>query len=268
MVIVIYGIIPCYNESLYIKEVLREACLSDIDKIIVVDNGSTDETLEILRSELSDKVNILYCSTPLGYDVPRAAGLHFALMEGGEYFVYLDGDMDGIKGEDINMIIKSLRLGVDLSLTDCYYKGELPCGLARFVVEYRGMLNQELNLFDKIKYSTPSHGPHGISRRLAASVPLQYVAVPPLLLCWAHKKGFVVEIGLNKLHSFLGSSERDERHTLLMAETIIGDCISGINYINSNTLGRFYEGMEYTGYHRDRRFDLLDLIIKDAALRE
>ncbi|TDT62335.1 glycosyltransferase family 2 protein [Fonticella tunisiensis] len=263
----IYVIIPCYNEGRFIKEILKEVSKSDADKILVVDNGSTDNTLDILKSFESHKINILYCNTPLGHDVPRAVGLSYALSDGGEYFIFIDGDMLGITKDDINTLIKSLKLGVDLSLTDCYYDNELPSGLAYYVLEFRKMLNMELNLFDKIKYSTPSHGPHGISKRLAESIPIHYISIPPLLLCWAVKMGFTVDVGLNKLHRFLSLMSRTEKHALKMAETIIGDCICGINYVKNNTLSRVYEDIEYTGYHKDRRFDLLDIMLNDAALK-
>ena len=261
----IYIIIPCYNESLFLKEIIEEADKSLADRILIVDNGSTDDTLELIRESSSGKIDILYCNTPLGYDVPRAVGLHQGLLEGGEYFVFLDGDMNGITALDINNIIRSLKLGVDLSLTDCYYNGELPTGLGHFVIEFRSMLNKELKLYDKIRHSTPSHGPHGISRRLALSVPLHYIAVPPLLLCWGAKMGYTIEIGLNKLHKFMGSAPRGENHALKMTETIIGDCVCGINYIRKNMMSRIYDGIEYSGYHSERRFDLLDIIIRDAA---
>lgn len=261
----IYIIIPCHNESVFLLDIVKEALASSADRIILVDNGSTDDTLEVIKNLSSDKIEVLYWNLPLGYDVPRAAGLHYALLEGGEYFVFLDGDMKGIKSPDIEKLIDSLKGGVDLSLTDCYFEGDLPQGLGHFVIEFREILNRELKLFDKIKYSTPSHGPHGISRRLALSTPLRHVAVPPMLLLWAAKFGFRVEVGLEKLHRDIGSLERDEKHALKMAETIIGDCVSVINFLKEGKPIRRYDGIEYTGYHYERRLDLLDIIIKDAA---
>lgn len=256
----IYTIIPCCNEAENIRKVLHSASKSNTDKILVVDNGSYDGTTKIIKKYPSDKIQLLSFNIPLGHDIPRAIGLFYALMEGGDYFVFLDGDMIGITKNDINTMIRSLKSGVDLSLTDCYCKGDMPTGLAQYILNFRKMLNIRLNIFDKIKYSTPSHGPHGISKKLAGSIPLEYISVPPLLLAYAAKNKYLIDIGLNKFHKDMVKEEDAGEHTLNMAETLIGDCICGIRSAANRPLSRKYDSIEFVGYHKNRRFDVLELI--------
>jgi glycosyltransferase involved in cell wall biosynthesis len=259
---VICTIIPCFNEADNIEKVLDEAVKSNTDRILIVDNGSTDGSTDIIKSYNSDKIDLMFFNTPLGHDVPKAAGLFYSLADKGEYFIFVDGDMVGINREDINNLILSLKSGVDLSLTDCYYDGITPSGLAQYVLYFREILNSKLNLFDKIKHSTPSHGPHGISKKLAESLPTEYAAIPPLLLSHAAKNNYSVEIGLQKLHKDMVDDDQSSSHALTMCETLIGDCLSGLSLMKNKTLTRLYKNIEFIGYHKDRRFDILEMITK------
>jgi glycosyltransferase involved in cell wall biosynthesis len=259
---VIYTIIPCFNEVSSIEKVLNAAVNSDTDKVLVVDNGSTDGSTDVIKNYSLNKVDLLYFNTPLGHDIPKAAGLFYSLLDKGEHFIFVDGDMIGVNSKDINSIILSLKSGLDLSLTDCYYDGTTPSGLAQYVLHFREILNSKLNLFDKIKYSTPSHVPHGISKKLAASLPLEYTAIPPLLLSYAAKNNFNIDIGLKKLHKDMVDDNKSSQHALTMCETLIGDCISGLSFIKDKPLIRKYKEIDFVGYHRNRRFDILEMITK------
>jgi hypothetical protein len=157
---------------------------------------------------------------------------------------------------------------MDLALTDCYCDGSLPEGLATYVLEFRKMLNKQLNVFNKIKHASPSHGPVGMSKKLAESIPLEYIGVPPMILEYAVENNFKVDIGLKKLHNDLCSNERTIKHRLLMAETIVGDCVSTLRRTKGNIVNRKYDGIEYTGFHENRRFDILDLLKGDGYLNK
>lgn len=257
-----YIIIPCLNESLHIESIIKTCEKSNSDRILLVENGSDDGSLEIIKKNLSDKTEIIFINTPLGHDIPKALGLHYALMDGGEYFIFFDGDMIGMTKDDINTMFNSLESGIDLALTDCYCDGFLPDGMATYVLEFRKMLNKELNIFDKIKHASPSHGPIGLSKKLAKSIPNEYIGIPPLILEYAVENNYSIDIGLKKLHAALGSNERTEKHRLKMAETIVGDTIYAIRNSKYNIANRKYDGIEYMGFHENRRFDILELITK------
>lgn len=259
-------IIPCYNEGSYIETVIKNAEESSADKIIIVENGSEDDSFKIIKQNLSEKTSIIYVNTPLGHDIPKAAGLYFSLLDEGDYFIFYDGDMTGMEKEEIESIFESLKSGNDLVLTDCYYDGNLPSGLAAYVLYFRKLLNNELNIYNKIMHASPSHGPVGLSKKLATSIPIEYIGIPPLLLVYAAENNFKISIGLQKLHESLGSRERTEKHRLKMAETIVGDCIFALRKFKNDIPNRKHDGIEYSGFHSNRRFDLLKLITSKADL--
>lgn len=259
-------IIPCCSEGPYIERIINEGEKSSADRVIIVENGSEDDSFDIIKKNLSDKTNILYVNLPLGHDIPKAVGLYYSLLDEGSYFIFYDGDMIGITSDDIDAMFGALKSGADLVLTDCYCDGSLPAGLASYVLSFRKMLNKELNLFYKIKHASPSHGPMGMSRRFSLSVPIEYMGIPPLLLVHAVDKGFRVDIGLKKLHMDLGTQERTDKHRLKMAETLVGDSIFALKSSRNELTNRKYDGIDYIGFHENRRFDILELITVNAGL--
>ena len=119
-------------------------------------------------------------------------------------------------------------------------------------------LNRTLGLEQSLGTASPSHGPHAVSRRLLLSVPLRELAIPPVSLALAVKKGFPVHIGTRIPHKELGSPDKNTRHARLIAETIIGDCMEAINVYHNQERRRTCDHVEYDGYHSQRRWDLLD----------
>ncbi len=85
-------IIPCYNVAAYICQCLDSVLNQSLREleVICVDDGSTDKTLEILRSyeKKEPRVRVL-CQKNQFAGVARNAGLAVAQ---GEYIAFLDGD--------------------------------------------------------------------------------------------------------------------------------------------------------------------------------
>src|SRR5687767_13957126 len=79
-------IIPCYNQSRFLADAIRSVRTSLAVEIVVVDDGSTDDTPRVARSE----TGIVYHAQPnAGLAAARNAGLGVSR---GERIVFLDAD--------------------------------------------------------------------------------------------------------------------------------------------------------------------------------
>lgn len=255
------AVVPIKNEEKKLKRTMETLLSIPLEMIVAVINGSNDNSYNIVRQSLIEKILPLHFTETLGFDIPRAIGAKAALARGASTVLFIDGDMDGNLSENIKELVCLVnRGGADMALTDCY-PGENRKGLsqlANLVLKARYQLNQVMGLEHRLGAASPSHGPHAISRRLLMSVPLRELAIPPVFLALAVKGGFHVRIGTRAPHKELGSPQRNTIHSRLIAETIIGDCMEAINVYHGQERRRSCGQMEYDGYHSQRRWDLLD----------
>ncbi|MEO0258013.1 MAG: glycosyltransferase family 2 protein [candidate division WOR-3 bacterium] len=87
-------IIPCYNERQTIEEIIRRVESVNIDKeIIVVDDGSTDGTREILRRITKEKphVKVIFHEKNQGKGGAVRTGVQHAT---GDYIIIQDADFE------------------------------------------------------------------------------------------------------------------------------------------------------------------------------
>ncbi|MFA6099453.1 MAG: glycosyltransferase family 2 protein [Patescibacteria group bacterium] len=87
----VIGVIPAFNEQSRIAEVLR-ASLSYLDGIIVVDDGSSDQTFEVAASVDSSRVTVLRHAVNRNQGAALRTGTEAALMSGADIVIHLDAD--------------------------------------------------------------------------------------------------------------------------------------------------------------------------------
>jgi len=88
----IWVVIPCYNVSSHIKEVI-EAIGSNVSGVVVVNDSSTDATLSVLQSlKTSKKIHILSNEVNMGVGGATKRGFEYASHQGANVIVKLDGD--------------------------------------------------------------------------------------------------------------------------------------------------------------------------------
>ncbi|MEL7077908.1 MAG: glycosyltransferase [Cyanobacteria bacterium J06648_1] len=118
-------IIPCFNAARWLKEAV-DSCLNQTYsaiEIIVIDDGSTDESLDIIKS-YDDKI-IWETGENRGGNHARNSG--FALSKG-KYIQFLDAD-DYILPEKIARQVSFLeQTGVDIVYGDWRHRQHLPSG--------------------------------------------------------------------------------------------------------------------------------------------
>lgn len=91
-------IIPCLNEEAPIADVVREVLAQNVDEVIVVDNGSTDQTAQRAAEAGARVVR----EPERGYGRACAAGLN-AVRPDAEIVCFLDGD-----GSDVPDFLPSI----------------------------------------------------------------------------------------------------------------------------------------------------------------
>ena len=120
-------IIPVYNESKTIKVIIDKVLHLPLDKeIIVVDDGSTDGTRDILRKieddSVSNDLRLIYHE----YNQGKGAAVKTALEHAhGEYSIIQDGDLEYDPNDHIKLLDKA-----QLSNADIIYG-------SRFIVTWR-----------------------------------------------------------------------------------------------------------------------------------
>lgn len=88
-----FVIIPALNEAACIGDVVRETLQQSIARVIVVDNGSTDETARVAR----DAGAFVVSETRRGYGYACAAGVRAA--RDAEVLVFMDADASFLPSE-------------------------------------------------------------------------------------------------------------------------------------------------------------------------
>ena len=87
-------VVPVHNEADSISEALNrifEALEGENYRVIVVDDGSSDDTLRVVQGITSPRLSCLVLEANGGKGAALKAGFRAV---GGEYFAYIDGDLD------------------------------------------------------------------------------------------------------------------------------------------------------------------------------
>lgn len=86
-------IVPVYNNSKYIGTTLDSIISQDFDsfEIIIVDDGSTDDSLEVITNKLKDLTipNTVFHQENMGVSAARNKGIE---LSNGDYLVFVDAD--------------------------------------------------------------------------------------------------------------------------------------------------------------------------------
>jgi len=260
------AVVPVQNEEKRIRKTLETLLALPAALIIPVINGSSDLSCKIIHDLRSSQILPLYYKEALGIDVPRAIGAVTAKNKGATAVLFMDGDMNGEIEDNLRELIRKVEEGVDMVLTNCYpvEKTKDLSPLAAKLLHYRRNLNREIGLEQDLGSASPSHGPHAVSSRFLAQVPLVELAIPPVSLALAAKGGLKVCVGTTIPHKALGSPAKDASHSEKIAATIIGDCLEAI-CVYRNKERRRSDGMvDYDGYHTQRRLDLLNKYFNQA----
>lgn len=113
-------VVPVYNQEKYVgrclRSILNQTYSRDDYEIIVVNDGSTDRTIDALRHFLGD-VRLIEHSERLGLPAAINTGVHEAR---GNFIVRLDSD-DYVHTEYLHLLNMHLRLNSNFDAVACDY---------------------------------------------------------------------------------------------------------------------------------------------------
>lgn len=257
-----YVVVPVMNEEESLISTINALKSSITDKIMLVANGCSDITLNIINSLLTENIEALFFRDPLGYDVPRAIGAYYAYQDGATSISFIDSDMHHINVSVVDELFYRLEFENDDMVLVETIQSSGNNKEKNILAAYIRELNVNLSLYTSIGYATPSIGPHGISRLLLDTIGMHPLAIPPLSLALGKKHNLRISAPINIPINIVSSNIKDELHARLIMDTIIGDCIYSWNNFNANT--RSEKRDIYIGYHNSRRIDLLKLITSSS----
>lgn len=107
-------VIPAFNESRHIRTIIEAIPLS-IQDIIVVDDGSTDNTAEVVKSITDERIQLISHRENLGVGAAMCTGYRHALKINADIIVKIDGDGQMDPNEIEKIVLPVENGGADYS---------------------------------------------------------------------------------------------------------------------------------------------------------
>ncbi|WP_199618373.1 glycosyltransferase family 2 protein [Paenibacillus alkalitolerans] len=216
-------IIVAQNEEETIHDVLMTAKALVPEEIIVVVNGSTDRTADIVNGH---GVKQVHFSEPLGHDVGRAVG---ALHAVGEVLLFLDGDIV-FEPEELWPFVASCRTGADIALNNVNSFFQTVR-----MVDYVSMAKQFVNRVvctPHLGFASMTAVPHALRREAIERIGYRHLAVPPLAHAIAAVNGLNMQL-VPGVDVFRTNRKRkvNSKDSNLVEKLILGDHVEAIQWL-------------------------------------
>jgi hypothetical protein len=225
-------IISVHNEQGTIGPLLSSIKCLQPKEIIVIENGSTDRTLDICLEH-----NVTCFSYPfrIGHDVGRAIGAREAT---GEILLFLDGDIIFQPG-DLLPFVAACYQDTDIALNDVnpfYTKASMIDAVSLA----KRFLNRIL-LLTSLKYSSLTAIPHAMTKRAAEMIGYANLAVPPKAQAIAALSGLTIK-QVHPVNVFTTNKIRNSNSSSNNAveQMILGDHIEAIQWVQEARGKRVY----------------------------
>ncbi|MDP2683931.1 MAG: glycosyltransferase family 2 protein [bacterium] len=161
-------VVPAFNEKSRIIEVLKKAS-KFVDNVIVIDDGSTDNTYEIIKS-IGNNVIALRHKINLGKGAAMKTGCEAAIKIGTDIIIFMDADgqhnpkdipsfINKIKEENLDIVFGSRKIGKDMPLVMMLGNKFLSIATSLLFGIYisdtqSGFRAFKMSVYDKIKWNS------------------------------------------------------------------------------------------------------------------
>jgi len=160
----IFIVIAAYNEEKNIKNVITGLQREGYQNIILVDDGSKDNTLEVAKSI---NAMVLKHTINRGQGAALQTGMTYALLHGADYIVHFDADGQHNPKEIKDILAPLIKKEVDVTLGSRFLKKQrIP--FRRKIMLKGGIL--AIFLFYGVKLSDAHNGFRGFTRKAAKKI--------------------------------------------------------------------------------------------------
>lgn len=220
-------VISARNEEAMIREVIWSARQLAPEEIIVVVNGSTDQTAEIVREEGARLVEF---PEPLGHDVGRAIG---ALQARSEVLLFLDGDIV-FEPEELWPFVAACRTGAHAALNDVnafYHHVRMIDGVS--------MAKQYLNRMlcvPHLGFASLTAVPHAMTREAIERIGHAHLAVPPKAQAIAAVNGLTLSLvpGVDVFRTNRKRRVNSGGSSNFVEQLILGDHVEALQWLQAH----------------------------------
>ncbi|MFC1769001.1 glycosyltransferase family 2 protein [Nanoarchaeota archaeon] len=199
----VWAVIPAFNEGSRIGDVIEDT-LKYVDKVIVVDDGSKDDTFEVA----SKKAKTLQHVVNLGKGAALKTGCDYAVENGADEIVVLDADAQH-DPKEISKFIKALE-NVDIVFGYRKLNQDMP-----FVLRFG---NWFINTVTRILYGISLHDTQSGYRAFRSST---YKKIRWEAIDYSMESEMIANVGKHEL-----------KYTQVPIETIYGDKYKGTTVID------------------------------------
>ena len=183
----VYIVMPAFNEAKRMGSVLSDLKKAGYKNIIVVDDGSTDDTINIAKKR---GVYVLSHVLNRGQGASLQTGIDFALSKGADIIVTYDADGQFVIKEIISVIEPIIKNEADIVLGSRFLGAAKNIPLSKKIVLKIGVV--VVFILYGIKITDSQCGFRALSRRAAEKIYLSYDRME-------HAAEFFLEIMRNNL---------------------------------------------------------------------
>jgi glycosyltransferase involved in cell wall biosynthesis len=140
-------IIPCYNEATTIEKVVQRVLATElVDEILIVDDGSTDGTRDLLPTLENDVIKVVMHEKNRGKGAAVRTGFANAT---GDVFLIQDADME-YDPRDYPMLLKPIQEGI----AEVVYGSRFLGGPRKAMFFWNMIANRTLTLVTNVLYNS------------------------------------------------------------------------------------------------------------------
>lgn len=213
----VVAVIPCLNEEQFIGDVVAKA-LKHVDKVFVIDDGSTDRTADVARHAGAE---VISHTRSLGAGAATRTGFEAAVKYGADIVVTLDGDGQHDPCEIPTVIRPVLEGKADVTIGSRFLREAKVSRYRKFGVD---VITWLYNIGHKIKISDAQSGFRAYNRKTLGHIAITYPGFGFSIetLVQARKHGLIIiEVPITCIYHDSGSTEHPVTHGLSVAFSVL-----------------------------------------------